>query len=182
MRLKVPCFFVLAALCWLPGGAQTLSSPLGKPAPGAPSPAAGAVVSGQGAGVHSPLSPFAPLKPRADVVPWSMLTDVKTRLLNGRLVPAYPAPVMALNRKTQRLQGFMLPLEAGEQQRHFLLASVPPTCAFCTPGGPESMVEVRTREPVRYSLNAQVVEGEFRVLQDDPTGLYYRITDAVGVR
>ena len=165
---------------------QVLSPPLGSPAPTAAAsngaPAAAPHVQGQGPGVHSPQSPFAPLKPREDVVPWSVLTDIKTEMKNRRIVPVYTAAVSALNQKTQRLQGFMLPLGPGEQQRHFLLASVPPTCQFCTPGGPESMVEVRTREPVKYSLNAVVVEGRFHVLQNDPYGLYYRITEAVGVK
>ena len=140
------------------------------------------VAAGQGPGVHSPLSPFAPLTARADVVPWSLLTDIKTQIQNRRIVPVYTPGVNALNQKTQRLQGFMVPLGPGEQQRHFLLASVPPTCSFCTPGGPESMVEIRTREPVKYSLNAVVVEGKFHVLKNDPYGLYYRITEAVGVK
>jgi len=76
----------------------------------------------------------------------------------------------------------MMPLGPGEQQRHFLLASVPLTCAFCTPGGPESMVEVRTVKPVKYSQAAVVVEGKFHVLQNDPAGLYYRFTEAAGVK
>lgn len=161
--------------------AQTLSSPL---PPGTPPPAAAdgaALPHGQGAGVHSPLSPFAPLPKRTDVVAWSTLTDVTTRVEKKRIVPVYPATVAALNQKTLRLQGFMMPLEPGENQRHFLLASVPLTCGFCTPGGPESMVEVRTKTPVKYKLEAVVVEGTFHVLQNDPYGLYYRITNAVGV-
>ena len=165
--------------------AQVLSSPLGAPpkvAPGSAPSATPALPHGQGAGVHSPLSPFAPLPRRSDVVAWSVLTDVRTRLENRRIVPVYPAAVMALNQQTLRLQGFMMPLEPGEQQRHFLLASVPLTCSFCTPGGPESMVEVRTKAPVKYSLGAVVVEGRFHVLQNDPYGLYYRITEAVGVK
>ena len=161
-------------------GAQTLSSPLGSPSASSAPPAA--LPHGQGAGVHSPLSPFAPLPRRTDVVAWSVLTDVKTRIENRRIVPVYPRPVSELNQKTLRLQGFMMPLEAGEQQRHFLLASVPLTCSFCTPGGPESMVEVRTRTPVTYSQGAVVVEGRFHVLQADPYGLYYRITEAVAVK
>lgn len=169
---------LLLFACWAPAPAlvhaQTLSSPLGT--------GTAVVPHGQGAGVHSPLSPFAPLKPRADVVPWSLLTDVRTVVQNRRIVPVYPAAVTALNQKTVRLQGFMLPLEPGEMQRHFLLASVPLTCSFCTPGGPESMVEVRTREPVKYRQDAVVVEGKFHVLQNDPYGLYYRFTDAVGVK
>jgi hypothetical protein len=43
------------------------------------SPIAGSLPGGSGAGVHSPNSPFAPLPERADVLPWSVLTDVKTR-------------------------------------------------------------------------------------------------------
>lgn len=154
--------------------AQTLSSPMGTGTTALPH--------GQGAGVHSPLSPFAPIKPRPDVVAWSVLTDVKTVLQNRRIVPVYPDLVKALDQKKIRLQGFMMPLGPGEQQRHFLLASVPLTCPFCTPGGPESMVEVRTMQPVKYSLEAVVVEGRFHVLENDPYGLYYRFTEAVGVK
>jgi hypothetical protein len=175
-----PIATVLALI--LTGGAvaQTLSSPLPSGA-AASSPQTAPPVQGQGAGVHSPLSPFAPLPKRNDVVAWSTLTDITTRVEKKRIVPVYPEAVNALNQKTLRLQGFMMPLEPGENQRHFLLASVPLTCSFCTPGGPESMVEVRTSKPVKYKLEAVVVEGKFHVLQNDKYGLYYRITDAVGV-
>ncbi|MDP2407705.1 MAG: DUF3299 domain-containing protein [Hydrogenophaga sp.] len=174
--------FSLLSLAAVSVFAQTLSLPLGSPAASAPAGAQSAVPHGQGAGVHSPLSPFAPLKQRTDVVAWSVLTDVKTVIRNKRIVPVYPAAVTALDQKKIRLQGFMMPLEPGEQQRHFLLASVPLTCSFCTPGGPESMVEVRTVKPVKYSQAAVVVEGKFHVLQADPYGLYYRFTEAAGVK
>lgn len=137
---------------------------------------------GTGPGVHSPNSPFAPLPTRADVLPWTVLTDVKTKIVNKHVLPSYPADVQLLNDKPQRVQGFMMPLEPGERQKHFLLTSVPLTCAFCTPGGPESMVEVFTKTPVKYSMEPVVVDGKFAVLADDPYGLYYRITDAVAVK
>jgi len=172
------CGLCLSGAVVLGVSAQTLSSPL---PPGTPPPSGAALPGGQGAGVHSPLSPFVPLPKRTDVVAWSTLTDVTTRVEKKRIVPVYPAPVTALHQTTQRLQGFMMPLEPGESQRHFLLSSVPLTCSFCTPGGPESMVEVRTKTPVKYKLEAVVVEGTFHVLQNDPYGLYYRITNAVGV-
>ncbi len=146
------------------------------------SPAALGVPAGTGAGVHSPNSPFAPLKERTDVVPWSVLTDVKTKVEKNRMLPVFSAPVQALNQKNQRIQGFMMPLEPGEKQKHFLLSSVPLTCSFCVPGGPESMVEVKTKTPIKYSLEPVVVEGQFAVLQDDPYGLYYRINDATAVK
>ena len=144
---------------------------------GSPLPAGGT-----GPGVHSPNSPFAPLAERADVLAWSVLTDVKTQTFKNRLLPNFPPNVQALGDKTQRIQGFMMPLEPGEKQSHFLLTSVPMSCSFCVPGGPESMVEVKTKTPVKYSLDVVVVQGRFAVLKDDPYGLYYRITDAVAVK
>ena len=170
MKRKVTTGLILAAFLSL--GAQAQLSP----------PIAGGVPAGTGAGIHSPNSPIAPLPQRSDVLPWSLLTDVKTKSVKNRLLPSYPATVQALNDKPQRIQGFMMPLEPGERQRHFLLSSVPMTCSFCVPGGPESMVEVKTRTPVKYSLEPVVVEGKFAVLADDPYGLYYRITDAVAVK
>ena len=164
-----------------------LSSPLGAPpaggkaAPAAPSNALG-VPQGQGAGVHSPNSPFAPLPQRSDVVAWSLLTAITTKNEKNKILPVFGAPQLALHQKTQKVQGFMMPLEPGQNQRHFLLTSVPLTCSFCLPGGPESMIEVRAKTPVKYSLEPVVVEGKFLVLNDDPYGLYYRITDAVAVK
>ena len=146
------------------------------------SPVAGGLPVGSGPGVHSPNSPFAPLPERADVLPWSMLSDVKTKAVKNRLLPAFPPVVQALNDKTQRVQGFMMPLDPGEKQKHFLLSSVPLTCSFCTPGGPESMVEVKSKTPVKYSLEPVTVEGKFAVLNDDSYGLYYRMTEAVSIK
>ena len=151
-----------------------LSSPLGE--------GAVAVPQGSGAGVHSPNSPFAPLVERSDVLPWSMLTAVKTKTEKNRILPVFGANLIALNQKSQRVQGFMMPLDPGDKQKHFLISSVPLTCSFCLPGGPESMVEVRTKTPVKYSLEPVVVEGKFAVLTDDPYGMYYRMSDAVAVK
>lgn len=137
---------------------------------------------GVGSGVHGANSPFAPLVDRADVVAWSVLTDVKTKVVKKRILPAFNASQLALNQKVQRIQGFMLPLEPGEKHRRFLLSRVPLSCGFCLPGGPESMIEVRTKIPVKYSLEAVVVEGQFLALNDDEYGLYYRLTEASMVK
>jgi hypothetical protein len=171
--MKNPLSSVCVVLCLLASGGTALAQ--------AAAPLAG-VPMGVGAGVHSPNSPFAPLQDRADVLPWSVLTTVKTRVEKNRVLPVFPGSIQALNQKSQRVQGFMMPLEPGEKQTHFLLSSVPLTCSFCVPGGPESMVEVKSRTPVKYSMEAVVVEGQFAVLKDDPYGLFYRMTEAVAVK
>lgn len=153
-------------------GAQVLSSPLGDQP----------VVSGQGPGVHGANSPFPPLVPRADIVPWSLLTDVNVVFKKPRMVTTFPDAVRKLHRKAVKVQGFMVPIEPGTAHTRFLLVSVPPTCAFCMPGGAESMIDVRTQKPVKYSLNAVVVQGRLEILEDDPQGLYYRMTGAREVK
>ena len=172
--------------------AQTLSSPINQGGGVASTKSSGkeAVLvaqapdfpMGQGPGVHGANSPFPNLSARDDVVPWSVLTAVKTKREKNRIFPVFSLDQMALRQKTVRVQGFMMPLDPGEKQTHFLLSSVPLTCGFCAPGGPESMVEVKTKTAVRYSMEPVVVEGRFMVLDDDPYGLYYRVTDAVGVK
>lgn len=179
MKHKV---WILAAALGATALAGVAQTPAATTTPALSSPIAGGVPMGTGAGVHGPNSPFAPLTERVDVLAWSMLTAIKTKIDKNRVLPVFPSDIQALNKKTQRVQGFMMPLEPGEKQRHFLLSSVPLTCSFCTPGGPESMVEVKTKTPVKYSMEAVVVEGQFAVLQDDPYGLYYRMTDAVAVK
>lgn len=166
-------------LCW----AAALGPALAQ-APTPASPPAG-LPQGQGAGVHSPNSPFAPLPQRTDVLPWSLLTAISTHPpKNSRAIPlpVFGATQLRLNQTTQKVQGFMMPLAPGPSQRHFLLSSVPLTCSFCLPGGPESLVEVRSLSPVKYTLEPVVVKGKFWVLRDDPSGFYYRITDAVATK
>jgi hypothetical protein len=105
-------------------------SPLPASAQVPPPPSAGAppmlpgsidLPGGAGAGVHGANSPFSPLVDRADVVAWSVLTDVKTKVVKKRMLPAFNTSQLALNEKTQRIQGFMLPLEPGEKHRRFLI-------------------------------------------------------------
>ena len=171
---------------------QPLSSPIGaSPTPAKVATASNAantpgdnisLPAGQGAGYFSPDSIFQPLAKRDDVIPWSLLTSVKTKKQQNRILPVFTMDQMALNQKTQRIQGYMMPLDPGETQKHFLLSSVPLTCPFCMPGGPESIIEIKSKTPVKYGMEPVVVEGRFLVLNDDSNGLYYRMTDATGVR
>jgi hypothetical protein len=129
-----------------------------------------------------PNAGFQPLPERKDVVSWKTLAEVEIVKQKDRYVPQFSSSVAALDKKNVKLQGFMMPLEMGEKQAHFVLASTPTTCAFCVPGGPESMVEVKMKTPVKYTFDALVVAGKLTVLKDDPSGIFYRITDAEPVK
>jgi len=124
-------------------------------------------------------SQFKPLVERKDVVSWKLLAEGELVKQKDRYVPQFSQGVAALDQKEVKLQGFMMPLEMGDKQTHFVLSALPVTCAFCLPGGPEALVEVKTRQPVKYSFDPIVVRGRMSVLKDDPTGVFYRVTDAV---
>jgi len=122
---------------------------------------------------------FQPLPERKDVVSWKTLSQVELVKQKDRYVPQFAKDVSALDQKEVKLQGFMMPLEVGDKQSHFVLTAMPQSCAFCLPGGPESMVEVKSKTPLKYTFDAVVVTGKLTVLKDDPTGIFYRLTEAV---
>ena len=128
-------------------------------------------------GAPDPAS-FKPLPERKDIVSWKLLSQVELVKQKDRYVPQFAAGVSALDKKEVKLQGFMLPLEMGDKQSHFILAAMPQSCSFCMPGGPEQLVEVKTKKPVAYGFDAIVLTGRLEVLKDDPAGVYYRLTNA----
>jgi uncharacterized protein len=123
-------------------------------------------------------SQFKPLAERKDVLSWKLLAQVELVKMKDRYVPQFAQTVASLDQKEVKIQGFMMPLQVGDKQTHFVLAAMPVTCSFCMPGGPESLVEVKSKRPVKYSFEPIVVTGKLSVLKDDPTGVFYRITDA----
>jgi hypothetical protein len=124
-------------------------------------------------------SQFKPLPDRGDVVSWKLLAQVELVRQKDRYVPQFARDVVALDQKQVKVQGFIMPLQMGDKQSHFVLTAMPQTCSFCLPGGPESMVEVKSKTPVKYTFEPVVLTGKLSILKDDPTGVFYRLTDAV---
>jgi uncharacterized protein len=113
--------------------------------------------------------------PGAEVKPLPERKDV----VKDRYQPQFSAAVAALDTKEVKVQGFMMPLEMGDKQSHFILSATPQSCSFCMPGGPESMVEVKTKRPLAYGMEPVLLSGKLSILKDDPTGVFYRLTEAV---
>jgi len=113
------------------------------------------------------------------LVSWKTLAQVEEVKVNNRVLPKFSPQITALDSKEVRLQGFMMPLEPGMKQKRFLLSANVPSCPFCMPGGPDSLIEVLCKKPIAFNMEPIVISGKLSVLSDDPTGLWYRITDAV---
>jgi hypothetical protein len=73
------------------------------------------------------------LPDRKDIASWKLLAQVELVKVRDRYQPEFSAGVAALDAKEVKVQGFMLPLEMGDKQSHFIFASSPQSCAFCMP-------------------------------------------------
>lgn len=113
------------------------------------------------------------------LVSWKTLAQVEEVKVNNRVLPKFSPQITALDSKEVRLQGFMMPLEPGMKQKRFLLSANVPSCPFCMPGGPDSLIEVLCKKPIAFNMEPIIISGKLSVLSDDPTGLWYRVTDAV---
>jgi hypothetical protein len=115
---------------------------------------------------------------RNGVVSWKTLADVGEVTIKKRVLPRFSDQIVALDQREVKLQGFMLPLDPGKMQKRFLLSANVPTCPFCLPGGPESLIEVLCSKPIAFSTEPIVISGILSVLRNDPNGLWYRVKDA----
>lgn len=116
----------------------------------------------------------------AGTIPWELLQQAKTVQKGERKFgPEFTRAIRDLDRQQVKLYGFMMPLDQSARQKRFLLASFPPHCAFCLPGGPESIVEVLADKPIEFTYEPIVVAGRLAVLDDDV--VYYRLTNAAAV-
>lgn len=116
-------------------------------------------------------------------ITWEQLTNLDIRVetpapLQSIFHITFPESLKAKNGKNVTIKGFMYPLEAGETHDYFLLSAVPPSCPFCLPGGAMTLIEVKCAEPVEYTMEAVSIQGKFALSKDDPSGLYYRLTEA----
>ena len=130
-------------------------------------------------GAPIPSEFLKPLPELKGVVSWRTLAQVEPVKVKDRVVPQFADGVLKLNATEVKLQGFMMPLEMGDKQRQFVLTAMPQSCAFCLPGGPEQLVLVQAKVPVKYTMEPVILSGKLAVLKDDPNGLYYRLDDAV---
>lgn len=114
---------------------------------------------------------------------WEILAQYtydRSRLFD--FVVTFSEEVQALDGTEITLQGFIIPLDEGVDIKHFLLSTFPlADCHFCLPGGPESFIEVRTKEPIPFTFQPVQIQGTLTVLKQDEIkelGLFYRMNEA----
>lgn len=76
------------------------------------------------------------------------------------------------------LEGFIIPLEQETAQDYFVLSRFPfASCFFCGAAGPETVVEVYSKEQFKYTDERIRVAGTLRLNDDNPLHLFYVLDD-----
>ena len=95
----------------------------------------------------------------------------------GRFIPL----IEALEGKVIELKGYVIPLSGKKAQSHFMFSAYPYSdCFFCGKAGPESVVEVFTKDKkkISFSDEAITIRGVFRFTSRDPNDIMFTLEDA----
>jgi hypothetical protein len=120
--------------------------------------------------------------PRGGVA-WSLLesTEETTRTVDGVIYsrPVFPQAVRALAGRRIVMAGYMMPLEPGATQRHFVLMAYPPGCPFHFHALPNQFIEVYADTAVPLNeMDATVVSGVLELTGEDESGVFFRLRQA----
>ena len=93
--------------------------------------------------------------------------------------PVFSDKVKALSGKEIIIKGYIIPVEGYKSHKEFILSAFPYNmCFFCGGAGPETVMEVESKEPVKYQADAIYLKGTLELNADDINRLMYKIVDA----
>lgn len=116
--------------------------------------------------------------------PWKELEDVRFEHITSddgypMEVPVFGDRVKELQGKTVRLKGYIIPLQELRGQHYFVFSRYPfDLCYFCGAAGPETIIEVNSRQEIPFTEDLIELEGRFELNATDPDHLMYRLKEA----
>lgn len=114
---------------------------------------------------------------------WHTLAEVgfKKEVRNGyeMEVPQFSKYLKSWNGKKIKLKGFVIPVgEVGDESK-FMFSSLPfNVCYFCGAAGPETIVEVESKEKIKFTSKAIWMEGILQLNEKDPNHHIYILKSA----
>lgn len=94
-------------------------------------------------------------------------------------VPVFAAEIKALEGKVVEVTGYIVPVEGYKSHTEFVFSAYPYNmCFFCGGAGPETVMEVTSKVPVKYSTERIRLRGKLLLNDDDINRLMYVLIDA----
>ena len=93
--------------------------------------------------------------------------------------PVFSSEVRALEGKEVYLPGYIIPFQSAYKSDHIILSALPlNACFFCGEGGPETVVEVFLKEPLKYTDRPVEIKGLLKLNASNPEQMIYLLEDA----
>lgn len=114
---------------------------------------------------------------------WKDLSNVTYKIGEddfGELyLPVFGDKIQKMEGKTITADGYIIPFEGMFKPEHIILSSLPlAECFFCGSGGPETVMEVMLKNPIKYTSKRVQVKGTLVLNSKDPEKLMYILKDA----
>jgi hypothetical protein len=92
--------------------------------------------------------------------------------------PVFGKEVQALQGEEITIRGYYLPVEVGGQNKFILSAFPYSNCYFCGGAGPETVMEVYSKEKILYTAKPITLKGKLRLNAEDLNHLMYILEEA----
>lgn len=93
-------------------------------------------------------------------------------------VPVFSEEIKALEGKTVTVKGYIIPVEGYKGHKEFIFSAFPYSmCFFCGGAGPETVMEVFAKEPVKYTAEAVTLKGKLELNGSDINRLIYGLRE-----
>ncbi len=111
---------------------------------------------------------------------WIEFRGVKTTVdkARGVMVAQFPKDLTAINGRELDIGGYIMPLEASTNMRHFILTRRSTGCPFCPPNEANEALEVYLKSPVHYEQRQFYVKGRLKLVPTSDQGLFFQLVDA----
>ena len=98
-------------------------------------------------------------------------------------VPVFSQQVKDLSEQEVEIKGYIIPVEGYKNHKEFIFSAFPYNmCFFCGGAGPESVMEVYAKEPIKYTAEPIVIRGKLELNDSDINRLIYGLKEATFVR
>jgi hypothetical protein len=91
-------------------------------------------------------------------------------------VPVFGREVKALEGKEVTISGFIIPTDGYKSAKEFVFSAFPYNmCFFCGQAGPETVLEVSAKAPIKYSADRVTIRGILQLNSGDVNKLIYSL-------
>ena len=97
--------------------------------------------------------------------------------------PVFSQQVKELSDQEITIKGYVIPVEGYKSHTEFIFSAFPYSmCFFCGGAGPETVMEVLSNEPIKYSAEQITIKGKLQLNADDINRLMYQLVEATQVK